>query len=305
MSVDRLIERIRDFANPTVAGLDPRMEYLPEDLLKKHFDALGETPEAVAAAYLEFNKGILDALQDIVPAVKPQCAFYEALGPAGMETFRQTLLYAAELGYYVIADAKRGDIGSTARAYSEAFLGTLAIGSAAYTAFPCDALTVNPYLGSDNLKEFLKDCDEYGKMVFVLCKTSNPSSIDVQEMMAGHRPLYKVVAEQADRAGAKRRGAYGYSPVGVVAGATHPAQLRALREEFPHLFFLVPGYGAQGGDVFDILDAFDRHGRGAVINNSRGIICAWQKAKTGDYAAAARKAAAAMRDRIRKHVQFF
>lgn len=305
MSIDRLIEKIRDLANPTVVGLDPRTEYLPENLLKKHLDAHGETPEAVAGAYLEFNKGILDALRGVVPAVKPQCAFYEAFGPAGMETFRQTLMYAAELGYYVIADAKRGDIGSTSKAYSEAFLGQVQIGSAAYTAFPCDALTVNPYLGSDNLNEFLKDCDAYGKMVFVLCKTSNPSSIEVQEMMAGDRPLYRLIAEQADRAGTKRQGVYGYSSVAAVAGATHPAQLRSLREEFPHLFFLVPGYGAQGGDVFDIVGAFDKYGRGAAVNNSRGIICAWQKAKTGDYAAAALEAATAMRDAIRGHVQFF
>ncbi|MDR1736783.1 MAG: orotidine-5'-phosphate decarboxylase [Oscillospiraceae bacterium] len=302
MSFDRLIEKIAEKRNPTVAGLDPRIEYLPEGMLARHTAQKGETLEAAAGAFLEFNRGLMDALADIVPAVKLQSACYEALGPAGLQTLKESAEYASGLGLYVIIDAKRGDIGSTAESYSAAYLGRVKVGNTEHMAFPCDALTVNPYLGSDNLNEFLKDCDKYGKAVFVLCKTSNKSSSEVQELMAGDRPLYRVIADQIDRAGAKRTGEYGYSSAGVVVGATQPAHLRELRERYPALFFLVPGYGAQGGAAADIAGAFDKRGRGAVVNNSRGLMCAWQKANTADYTAAAREAALFMRDAIRVYV---
>lgn len=302
MSVDRLIEKVSELRNPTVAGLDPRLEYLPESLLQKHLDAKGETLEAAADAFLEFNKGLMDALRDVVPAVKLQSACYEMLGLDGLRTLRDSALYAAKLGFYVIIDAKRGDIGSTSEAYSAAYLGRVRVGQAEFAPFPCDALTVNPYLGSDNLNEFLKDCDAYDKMVFVLCKTSNKSSAEVQELMAGDRPLYRVIAEQIELAGVKRKGKYGYSSAGIVVGATHPAQLKELRARHAGLYFLVPGYGAQGGTASDLAGAFDREGRGAIINNSRGLMCAWKKAGTEDYAAAAREEAVFMRNAILNHV---
>lgn len=302
MSVDRLIEKVAAMRNPTVAGLDPRLDYLPETLLRKHLEAKGETPEAAADAFLEFNKGLMDALCDIVPAVKLQSACYEMLGPEGLRALRESVLYAAEKGFYVIVDAKRGDIGSTSEAYSAAYLGRVRIGSSDYTAFPCDALTVNPYLGSDNLNEFLKDCDAYGKMVFVLCKTSNKSSAEVQELMAGDRPLYRVIAEQIELAGVRRKGKYGYTSAGIVAGATHPAHLKELRARHAGLYFLVPGFGAQGANASDLTGAFDREGRGAIINNSRGLMCAWKKSGTEDYASAAREEADLMRRSILNHV---
>jgi orotidine-5'-phosphate decarboxylase len=300
MSVDLLIEKILQKKNPTVAGLDARPEYLPPELLKKHTDSRGETLEAAAGACLEFNKALLDVWADVIPAVKPQSAFYEMLGPAGMETLRQTLDYARRLGYYVITDAKRGDIGSTSEAYSSAFLGEVKVGGSVLSAFPSDALTVNPYLGSDNLKPFLADCEKYGKMIFVLCKTSNPSSFEVQELVTERGPVYRVIASLCESAGEALVGAHGYSSVGIVVGATHPAQLAELREEHPSLFFLVPGFGAQGGGAKDVAGAFDKNGLGAVVNNSRGLICAWQKAAGKSFKDASRAAAIEMREELRK-----
>ncbi len=304
MSIDTLVELISDKRNPTVVGLDPRPDYIPKELLDKHYAQQGQCIEALASSYLEFNMGIIDAIADIVPAVKPQVACYEALGPSGMEALRKTMIYAKEHGLFVIADAKRGDIGSTSEAYSAAFLGRTLLPNTEieYEAFPSDALTINPYLGSDNLNPFLADCDKYGKMVFVLCKTSNKSSMEVQELDVGHRPLYKVIAEQCVYHSRKRVGKSHYSPIGIVVGATHPRDLTQLRRELENIFFLVPGFGAQGGDAGDVRGAFDRYGRGAIINNSRGIICAWQKSDK-DFASASRQAALNMKADILSYVQ--
>ena len=307
MSVDRLIEAIERKKNPTVLGLDPQPEHIPPEILNKHIER-PDSPsgknallEGLCGATEEYVLGLLDALCGVVPAVKPQCAFYEALGPGGAAVLQRVILAAKERGLYVIADAKRGDIDSTAKAYSSAYLGRTEVMGELVPVYDADALTVNPYLGSDNLKAFMKDCKDYEKMVFVLCKTSNRSSVEVQELMAGDRPLYRVIAEQISRAGRGTAGQYGYQAAGIVAGATYPETIRQLREWHPELFFLVPGYGSQGGKGADASAAFDKLGRGAVVNNSRGICCAWQK--TGKpYKDAALKAALDMRGDLTKYI---
>ncbi len=292
--MERLIAAIRAKHNPTVAGLDPRLDMLPAELLDKHLSAKGETLQAAADAIVEFNVGILDALADVVPAVKPQLACYEAFGAPGMDAFAQTIAHARQLGYYIIADAKRGDIGSTAEQYAQAFLGTTQVGSTAISPFPCDCVTVNPYLGSDNLLPFYQQCQQHDKDIFVLVKTSNKSSYEVQELMVGDRPVYKVIAELLARTGADSIGASGYSRIGMVVGATYPAHLTALRKALPNSFFLVPGYGSQGGTAADVAGAFDHNGYGAIINSSRAILCAWQK-RGGHFADAARAEALDMK----------
>lgn len=301
MSVDRLIESIRRKKNPTVLGLDPQPEHVPPEMMRKAIEEQGETLAALASAYESFNRIMINALSDLVPAVKLQSACYEMLGAEGIRVFQSTIAMAREQGLYVIADAKRGDIGSTSSAYSAAFLGRVAVGSKTLTVFDADALTVNPYLGSDNLAPFIKDCKEYDKMLFILCKTSNPSSSEVQELVVGDRPLYRVIAEQVSRAGQNLRGDSGYLQLGIVAGATQPGAMKTLRARHPELFFLVPGYGAQGGKAEDIAYAFGKYGLGAIVNNSRGITCAYQKTG-GDPADAARQAAVAMRDDLCSYI---
>ncbi len=304
MSIDVLIDKIRQTKNPTVAGLDPRPEYLPPDLLKKHIEQEGETLEAVAAAFLEFNRGLIDALCDVVPAVKLQAACYEMLGPAGMTAMRQSILDARARGLYVIADVKRNDIGSTAEAYAAAWLGSVKVGNTELEPFAADSATINAYLGSDGVKPFLDVCAQKEKSVFALIKTSNPSAGELQELMAGDRQVFAVVGELVERWGRGLIGRYGYSQLGGVVGATYPRQLKTLREALPQTFFLVPGYGAQGGQAADVVGAFDRRGLGAIINSSRGILCAWQK--TGqegrDYAQAARDEAVRMRAALKQVV---
>lgn len=304
MSIDRLITKIRACKNPTVAGLDARLEYIPGEILEKHIALSGKTLKAAADAIFEFNVGLMDALCDIIPAVKPQAAYYELLGPEGMRVFKETIDYARSKDLYVIADGKRNDIGSTASAYAEAFFGTVEVGGVRLTPFGSDALTVNPYLGSDGIKPFTDYCERMDKSIFVLCKTSNKSSYEFQEMVAGDRPLYRVIASHIERWGKNCIGESGYSNVGAVVGATHPRQLKELRELHPNLFFLVPGYGAQGAGAAEIEHAFDRQGHGAIINSSRGILCAWQtKGDNGQhYAEAAREAALEMRKDIRQYV---
>lgn len=301
MSIDRLQSLIRTRRNPTVAGLDPRVEYIPPHILKKYIEEKGETLEAAAEAFFEFNQGLIDVLWDVVPAVKPQLACYELLGPPGMEIFKKTVDYAKAAGLYVIADGKRNDIGSTAEAYSDAFLGSVRVGNTEVEPFGCDALTVNAYLGSDGVKPFIRTCRERSKAIFVLVKTSNPSSGELQDMIAGDRVVYKVVGDLAERLGKDTVGEYGYTCVGAVVGATYPSDLRDLRRRLDKTFFLVPGYGAQGGSAEDIRYAFNRFGHGAVINSSRAILCAWQKTgKNGkDYTDAAREAAVAMKNDIK------
>lgn len=302
MSFDALQAKIRAMKNPTVAGLDARLEYVPAQIVEKYIAAYGETRKAAAEAIFEFNCGLMDALNDIVPAVKPQAAYYENLGWEGMEMLERTIRYAKHKGFFVIADIKRGDIGTTAAAYSEGWLGKTQVGESMVPGFDADCVTLNGYMGSDAIKPFLKDAENEDKCVFALVRTSNPSAIELQDMVAGDRLVYKVMAELVDRWGKTTSvGEYGYNRVGAVTGATYPSDLRQLRKLLPHTFFLVPGYGAQGGTAEDVHYAFDRYGRGAIVNSSRGIMCAWKKTgKNGeDYAEAARNAALEMRDAIR------
>ena len=304
MSFDVLQDKIRAKKNPTVAGLDARVEYVPPFILKKHTEKHGETLEAAAQAVLEFDCGLIDALADTVPAVKPQSAYFEMLGWRGMKALEEVISYAKNKGLFVIADVKRGDIGTTASAYSEAWLGTTQVGGTACPVFDTDCVTLNGYMGSDAVKPFLEDCARRDKCAFVLAKTSNPSSVELQDMVAGDRLVYTVVGDLIQRWGKGTAGKNGYQALGAVVGATHPSVLKELRYRLDKVFFLVPGYGAQGGTAADVRFAFDELGRGAIVNASRSIMCAWQK--TGrdgaDYQDAARAAAEKMRDEIRQYV---
>ncbi|MCL2841868.1 MAG: orotidine-5'-phosphate decarboxylase [Oscillospiraceae bacterium] len=301
MSIDRLQQLIIEKKNPTVVGLDPRPEYIPPHILAEHMAQKGETLEAAADAFYAFNCGLIDTLADIVPAVKPQSAYYELLGPAGVVALHNTVAYAKSKGLYVILDGKRNDIGSTAAAYSDAYLGRVTVGNTTYAPFDADSLTVNAYLGSDGLRPFLETCKTFDKSIFALVKTSNPSSGELQDLRIGDSTLYTVVGDLLDHLGQDSIGICGYSNLGAVVGATYPAEAKALRERLPHTFFLVPGYGAQGGGAADVAPCFAEGGRGAVVNSSRAIMCAWKKTTTGDgsdYQEAARAEAVRMQQDI-------
>ena len=301
MSFDRMIEKIVETQNPTVAGLDPKLSYIPNYILDAAVEKYGKTLEAAAAALVEYNKGLIDALCDIVPAVMPQAAYYELYGWQGVKALAETVAYAREKGMFVITDGKRNDIGATMEAYATAHLGTTDVFGEEVDAFGADALTVNGYLGTDGIKPLLKVCGEKDKGIFVLVKTSNPSSGELQDQkMESGMSVYETMGAFCETWGESVMGKYGYSGVGAVVGATYPAQLGEMREKAPHTFFLVPGYGAQGGAADDVAPAFDKNGLGAIVNSSRGIMCAWQKEKCEehDYAQAARREAIRMRDEI-------
>lgn len=295
--IDTLIEKIKEKGNPTVAGLDPKLAYLPEEMKKKAFDQYGETFEGAANAIFEFNKELIDALYDIVPAVKPQSAYYEMYGIEGIKCLKKTIDYAKEKGMYVILDAKRGDIGATSEAYATAYLGNTEIGEKTEPAFDADCLTVNPYLGSDGVLPFVKMCESRNKGIFALVKTSNKSSGELQDLKSGGRYIYEVVADLVKEWGSTTIGMYGYSNVGAVVGATYPEQAEVLRQLMPHTYFLVPGYGAQGGGAKDVVPCFNNDGMGAIVNASRSIMCAYMK-NGGSVGEAARKEAIRMRDDI-------
>lgn len=250
---------------------------------------------------LEFNKGLIDALCTLVPAVKPQCAYYEMYGWPGVKALYDTIAYAREKGMFVITDGKRNDIGTTMQAYAAAHLGSVKVGESCCTPFGCDALTVNAYLGSDGITPLLDTCRDADKGIFALVKTSNPSSGELQDrILEDGTTLYATVGRLCEKWGESLPGKYGYSGVGAVVGATYPQQLRELRASLPHTFFLVPGYGAQGGGAKDVAPAFDGNGLGAVVNASRSILCAWQKTRAPEqeYAKAAAEEAVRMRDEI-------
>lgn len=300
MALDRLIEKIEQTQNPTVAGLDPKLDYVPEYIKRKCFEKYGETLKGAAKALLKFNKGLIDALYDIIPAVKPQAAYYEMYGTEGVKTLYKTQEYARSKGMYVITDGKRNDIGTTMEAYATAHLGKVKVGSAEFEPFLGDALTVNGYLGSDGIKPLLKVCKENDKGIFVLAKTSNPSSGELQDKKIDGVPVFEIMGKMCEDWGKELAGVYGYSGVGIVAGATYPEQIKRLREILPHTFFLIPGYGAQGATAKDISAAFDKNGLGGIVNSSRGIMCAYQKQKCDEreFAEAARREAIRMRDEI-------
>jgi orotidine-5'-phosphate decarboxylase len=269
MKIDRLIRAVRELENPTALGLDTRLEYLPEDFMRLHFDG-NDDLSAVMAIYA-FNAALMDALRDIVPCVKIQTAYYEMLGPGGMTCLKKTLREARRLGYFVIVDAKRSDIGSTAEAYSAAYIGKDA-------QFAADFVTVNPFLGYDGVEPFIVDCKNTERGIFVLVKTSNPSSGEFQDLaLADGRHLYEHIADKVSEWGKPLIGEEGYSSVGAVVGATYPKQGAELRKKMPHTFFLLPGYGAQGASAADLTDCFDESGSGAIVAASRSIICAYKK----------------------------
>lgn len=303
MSFDRLIEKIVEKQNPTVAGLDPKMVFIPDYIKEESFKKYGKTLEGAADAILTYNKGLIDELCDIVPAVKPQAAYYEMYGWQGVKALVETIAYAKEKGMFVITDGKRNDIGTTMEAYATAHLGTTDIDGAKEDAFSGDALTVNGYLGTDGIAPLLGICKDKDKGIFVLVKTSNPSSGELQNLeLEGGETVYQKMGSMCEEWGQELPGKYGYSGVGAVVGATYPEMLTELRQSLSNTFFLVPGYGAQGGGAKDCQGAFDENGIGAVVNSSRGIMCAWQKEEgldPKDYAKAARREAIRMRDDLK------
>ncbi len=274
--INKLIEKIKKTKAPIVVGLDPTLSFVPEHLLKASYQEYGETLEGAADAVWQFNKGIIDSVYDLIPAVKPQIAMYEQLGVEGLKAFQKTVDYCHEKDLVVIGDVKRGDIGSTSAAYAVAHLGKLTVGSKRLSAFDEDFATVNPYLGTDGIQPFLDVCREEKKGIFILVKTSNPSSGEFQDQLIDGRPLYEYVGEKVAQWGAQHMGD-DYSYVGAVVGATYPQVGRVMRRVMPKAYILVPGYGAQGGKGADLVHYFNEDGLGAIVNSSRGIIAAYQQ----------------------------
>lgn len=274
--INRLCEKIKKLDAPVVVGLDPMLSYVPEQVLKKSLAEYGETLAGAADAVWQFNKEIVDWVHDLIPAVKPQVAMYEQFGVEGMKAYQRTVDYCREKGLIVIGDVKRGDIGSTSAAYAAGHLGRVQVGSRLLSAFNEDFVTVNPYLGTDGVKPFVDVCREEKKGIFILVKTSNPSSGEFQDRLIDGRPLYEWVGGQVARWGADCMGD-AYSYVGAVVGATYPEMGKALRKLMPKSLILVPGYGAQGGRAEDLVHYFNEDGLGAIVNSSRGIIAAYKK----------------------------
>lgn len=302
-AVDCLIKKIKSCNNPSVIGLDPHLDNIPDFIKKKNFEKYGYNFKGAAEAVWEFNKCIIDATFDLVPAVKPQIAFYEVLGEEGIKVFRETCMYAKAKGLIVIGDVKRGDICSTAEAYSDTYLGRCRIGQYQEPLFDIDFITVNPYFGSDSIEPFLEDCRRFGKGIFILVKTSNKSSGDLQDLKTlDGKFVYEHVAELVNKWGKELIGEYNYSSVGAVIGATYPNQIVKLRKILNHSYILIPGYGAQGGTAEDVVEAFDENGLGAIVSSSRSIIFAYKSERWKDtydekqFAEAARAEVIRMRD---------
>lgn len=292
--INKLVDKIKKTNAPVVVGLDPMMSYISEHITKKAFDEFGETLEGAAEAIWQYNKGIIDNTYDLIPAVKPQIAMYEQFGVPGLVAFDKTVKYAKEKDLVVIGDVKRGDIGSTSAAYATGHLGKVQVGSKKYSLFDEDFATVNPYLGTDGIKPFIDVCKEENKGLFILVKTSNPSSGEFQDRLIDGRPLYEWVGEKVAKWGEEHMG-NDYSYIGAVVGATYPEMGKVLRKVMPKSYILVPGYGAQGGTADGLKPYFNEDGLGAIVNSSRGIICAYKQdkyAKFGslNYADASRQA---------------
>ena len=282
--IEKLVERIKKLEAPIVVGLDPTLNFVPGFLLDKAINEKGETLEAAADAIFEFNKKIVDAVYDLIPAVKPQIAMYEQFGIPGLMAYKQTVDYCHEKGLLVIGDAKRGDIGSTSTAYAIGHLGKVKIGSTEIAPIDTDFLTINPYMGSDSVVPFVEECKKYDKGLFILVKTSNPSSGEFQDQKVGKEAVYELVGKKVDEWGAELV-RNGYSDVGAVVGATYPEMGEVLREIMPKAYILVPGYGAQGGTAAELKPFFNKDGLGAIVNSSRGIIAAYKQDKYAEYGA--------------------
>ena len=305
--INKLVSKIKKMGAPVVVGLDPMLNYVPEFVQKKAFEEYGETLEGAAEAIWQFNKAIVDQIYDIVPAVKPQIAMYEQFGVPGVAAYKKTVDYCKSKDLVVIGDVKRGDIGSTSAAYAVGHLGKVTVGSKKIAAFDEDFATVNPYLGTDGIKPFVDVCKEEKKGIFVLVKTSNPSSGEFQDRLVDGRPLYEIVGEKVAEWGSECMGSE-YSNVGAVVGATYPEMGKALRKVMPKSYILVPGYGAQGGKGADLVHFFNEDGLGAIVNSSRGIIAAYQQEKyaqfgAANYADASRQAVIDMREDIAQALQ--
>ena len=301
--MDLMIDRIIEKHNPTVAGLDTRVEYLPEEFIAELGIGAIDTMEKAAQAILAYNKRLIKALCDIVPAVKVQIAYYEMYGVAGMKAFEETLKAAHEAGMSVMVDAKRNDIGATAEAYATSYLGKTQLPAGEARAFEGDFVTVNAYLGVDGVKPFVNACEKNGGGIFALVKTSNPSSGQLQDMkLEDGRTVYEMMGDLVSEWGESTIGRHGYSQVGAVVGATYPEQGRELRARMKHIFFLVPGYGAQGATGKDIAGCFDEKGLGAIVNASRSLLCAWKKQPGVAFDTAARNEAIRMRDDITANI---
>ncbi len=302
--INTLVEKIKKTEAPIVVGLDPMLSYIPDFIKDKAYKEYGENLSGAAEAVWEYNKGIVDAIYDIVPAVKPQIAMYEQFGLPGLGAFKKTVDYCKEKGLVVIGDIKRGDIGSTSAAYATGHIGKVTIGSNTFSPFDEDFITVNPYLGSDGINPFIDVCRQEKKGMFILVKTSNPSSGEFQDRLIDGRPLYEHVAEKVNEWGSDVMGNE-YSYVGAVVGATYPEMGKLLRKLMPKSYILVPGYGAQGGKGKDLAGFFNEDGLGAIVNSSRGIIAAYKQeaySKYGEegYADASREAVLAMKEDLKQ-----
>ena len=282
--IQKLISNIQKTKAPIVVGLDPMMNYIPQQVKEKAFQEFGETLEGAAEAIWQYNKEIVDCTCDLIPAVKPQIAMYEQFGIEGMKAFKKTVDYCKSKGLVVIGDVKRGDIGSTSAAYATGHLGKVQVGSKTYSAFDEDFATVNPYLGSDGIKPFMDVCKEEKKGLFILVKTSNPSSGEFQDQLINGKPLYELVGEKVAQWGEECMGEQ-YSYIGAVVGATYPEMGKVLRKVMPKSYILVPGYGAQGGKGADLVHFFNEDGLGAIVNSSRGIIAAYKQEKYAKFGA--------------------
>lgn len=280
--IKQLMDKIEKTKAPICVGLDPMLSYIPEHVLKQSYEQFGESLEGAAEAVWQFNKEIIDCTWDLIPAVKPQIAMYEQFGIEGLSVYKKTVDYCHEKGLIVIGDAKRGDIGSTSAAYAAGHFGNVTVGGKRFAGFNTDFLTVNPYLGTDGVKPFVEVCNAEDKGLFVLVKTSNPSSGEFQDRLIDGRPLYEWVAEKVVEWGKDSMDGT-YSNVGAVVGATYPEMSRILRKQMPHTYFLVPGYGAQGGTAEDLKYCFNEDGFGAIVNSSRGIIAAYKKEAYGKF----------------------
>lgn len=301
--INELVKKIIETKAPICVGLDPQLAFIPEQIKEKAFEEKGETLSGAAQAIWEFNKAIVDATYDLIPAVKPQIAMYEQFGVEGLKAYKKTIDYCKEKGLVVIGDIKRNDIGSSSAAYAKGHLGKVEVGSKSYYPFDEDFSTVNPYLGSDGIKPFIDVCKEENKGIFILVKTSNPSSGDFQDKLIDGRPLYELVGDKVAGWGDLHMGDE-YSYIGAVVGATYPEIGKELRKNMPKTYILVPGYGAQGGKGADLVHYFNKDGLGAIINSSRGIIAAYkqetyQKFGSVNFADAARQAVIDMREDIK------
>lgn len=307
MAIDLLIDKINEKKNPTVVGLDPKLDYIPNFILNENYEKYGFTLKAAGKSIFEFNKYIIDEIYDLIPAIKPQIAMYEKYGAEGIKAYIKTNEYAKEKGLVIIGDIKRGDISTTATAYSDGHIGITEVFNKKYNVFKQDFITLNPYMGYDCIEPFLKDCEKYEKGIFVLVKTSNPNSGQIQDLISDGSPIYEKIGNLVDKWGKNFIGKNGYSQVGAVVGATYKEQAKNLRNIMPNTFFLVPGYGAQGGKAEDLAVCFDKNGLGAIINSSRGIIAnhlneEFKDLNEKDFAKASRQAVIKMREDLRRYI---